>query len=191
MQHIAVRQNSIFNIKQMATFSTDDIFKAKFRNFESKPDAGEWESLNAKLTKVNFFKFNISSFNIYYATLILSLTIVGSVFFFSENTAKNASVIKEKEFKTIVMPKVPDKNNTINNSNNRTFTNEKDKSKKTMLSSRHIADSVIKPKDTVAMAQINTKNANDSLPVRKVVKVVRKTVVIKPDPIIKRDTVKI
>lgn len=47
-----------------------ELFKTSFEDFELKGDSSDWSVLEMKLEKMEFFRFNLTCFNIYYASLI-------------------------------------------------------------------------------------------------------------------------
>lgn len=62
-----------------------ELYKERFEEFECPGDSSDWNELAYKLDKKEFFKFNISRFNIYYSSLIV-ITFILSVCVFVRHT---------------------------------------------------------------------------------------------------------
>ena len=58
-----------------------DLFKKQVLNYQSEVSEEEWNSLEVKLKKINFLRFSITNFNIYYCLMILSCFIFNSSIF--------------------------------------------------------------------------------------------------------------
>jgi len=71
-----------------------NIFKSTLENYNAQPEEGEWIMLDQKLTKVSFFRFSFSKFNIYYSILIVSTFIMSSTIFINSfiNTENKSSL---------------------------------------------------------------------------------------------------
>ncbi len=54
----------------------EDLFRKQFQDFEPKPSQGLWQSIEQQLSFKSFFKFALSSMNIYYAAAIV-VSLVG------------------------------------------------------------------------------------------------------------------
>ena len=50
--------------------NVDDLFRDKFFGHEVKLQKNRWIEMNNKISKIKFWKFNYSYFNIYYASII-------------------------------------------------------------------------------------------------------------------------
>lgn len=51
----------------------EQLFSKKFEKYEVKSSEQEWLELSGKLSKVNFQKFSLTSFNIYYLSVMIAL----------------------------------------------------------------------------------------------------------------------
>jgi hypothetical protein len=58
-----------------------DLFKKQVLNYQPEVSEEEWNSLEVKLKKINFLRFSLTNFNIYYCFMILSCFIFNSAIF--------------------------------------------------------------------------------------------------------------
>jgi hypothetical protein len=58
-----------------------DLFKKQVLNYQSEVSEEEWNTLEVKLKKINFLRFSLINFNIYYCLMILSFFIFNSAIF--------------------------------------------------------------------------------------------------------------
>ena len=58
------------------------LFSNTFEKHEISPDKEEWDMLSTTLQKRNFFRFNATQFNVYYASAIVFCFLVSSALFF-------------------------------------------------------------------------------------------------------------
>lgn len=85
----------------------ENLYSDKFKKFEIKTSEEEWDSLNSKLIKTNFFKFSFVTFNIFY--LMAFLAFAGSTAYFG---ISNVLLTKKVKFLENVLSH---KQNTENN----------------------------------------------------------------------------
>lgn len=56
----------------------DNLYSDKFKNFEFQSSSEDWDLLNSKLSKSNFFKFSFATFNMYFLVGFISFAATAS-----------------------------------------------------------------------------------------------------------------
>jgi hypothetical protein len=185
----------------------DKLFSEKFEKFESQTLEEDWNKLNSKLSKSNFLKFSVATFNVFYLAVFLSFA--GTATYFGVNNAIKSNKIKTLENKVEVLQKQVNKNE-IPNLNIDSIVTEKKDDKPELNNNKALN---IKAKNEVPQNISNDKvNVMTNLPqlslkkdsvsikpdsslvnkpnTQKITRV-KKTIVIKKDKVLLKDTVRI
>ncbi|TVR68770.1 MAG: PKD domain-containing protein [Marinilabiliales bacterium] len=81
----------------------EDLFRDKFSNFEVEPSGGTWTGISKKLAWQEFFRFSLTSFNIWYAAA--GLGIIGALVYVGLETSEpDVADPVEKEVPEEVIP---------------------------------------------------------------------------------------
>jgi hypothetical protein len=98
----------------------DQLFKNEFSQDRIENTATDWKRFNSNIKRINFLKFNFSSFNIYYMVSIITIALVSGVLLLDkEPKVKDESAIH-----------IEDQNKQKTNSST-TFVNEVKETKET------------------------------------------------------------
>lgn len=71
----------------------EDLFKDRFREFQPKPSQGLWSAIESKLWLSNFFKFGLTSINVYYTAAILATFVAATATFWPNSSAENETLL--------------------------------------------------------------------------------------------------
>lgn len=82
----------------------EDLFKDRFREFQPKPSQGLWSSIESKLWLSNFFKFGLTSINVYYTAAILATFVAATATFWPNSSAENETLLPTTQTDLLSMP---------------------------------------------------------------------------------------
>lgn len=186
-----------------------DLYSKKFENFEVKTSDDQWLKLNSKLKRKNFMRFSISTINVFYLTMFV--VFAGSAVYFGinnqhlskriqdiENDVNSIglkdSLIREPQEEVKLADTVTFKNfhvDTISNQRHKVKTIKKNLSKPEFVKDTMM--NVTSPEliDHVKDSSFNIApdTTEISIPVKPVVKHVKKTVLVKQNKVVIKDTV--
>lgn len=138
----------------------ENLFKSGLGNHTVSPSAGLWNKINKKLMFKNFFKFNPSKFNVYYAAIIG--VIISAIIFYPEN---NEQISEKYDFnknkKTALSENIDKKERTVSNAN-LIFKNEVDYKKENKKTKKLTKNNI--EKENTQISNLTTDVAvNESL----------------------------
>lgn len=169
-------------------------FKSRLGHLEARPDAAEWDQLNSKLSKYNFFRFSFSTFNIYYALLALSgsIGLLWAITHTGNPAAAPKTINTELCTPAIVVPVDSIKNKQVPE-NTLPLPAKQTKKKKNCPEMHESTIVEITPTADTAITASAFVAPSDStlIPRERPVKVVKRSITIKPQPVIIKDTLRL
>lgn len=186
-----------------------DLYSKKFENFEVKTSDDQWLKLNSKLRRKNFMRFGISTINIFYLTIFF--VFAGSTVYFGINNQHLSKRILDLEndansvgLKDSLSPKLEEEvkvidtvsieslhADTISNQKHKVKTVKKNVSKPEFV--KDTMKNVLYPElnDHVKDSSFNkgSDTTHVRIPAKPVVKHVKKTVLVKQNKVVIKDTV--
>jgi hypothetical protein len=186
----------------------DKLYSEKFDKFEDQTSGSEWDRLDSQLGKSNFLKYGFATFNVFY--LAAFLTFAGTATFLGVKSIKQSTEIRKLEHKVEVLQKQVNQNETYpvladsaatksqeEKPENKIETKPVEK-KETSIAIQNINNSKEnlssnKPTLNLKKDSVYTKLDTSSTIKKEPVKInrVKKTVYIKKDNVIVKDTVRI
>jgi hypothetical protein len=192
----------------------EKLFSTKFERFEIQPSEKEWLNLSSKLSRMNFWKFSSASFNIYYLVVIIALA--GTVVWLSVSNIQLSGKIDllrdalrtNKENDRIPTTPATNSISPVISSNPHPAKHTEalplpvqSKTKKEMLP---IKESDLKKGELPSIPDQKNKdsirNITPIVPlikptadtsVKNTVKIIKKVLIVKPKPVVIKDTVRI
>jgi len=192
----------------------DKLYSDKFGGFEMQSSAEDWAALSTKLGKANFLKFSFATFNAYYLTVIIVLTIT-AIFFVATNLNLNNKIEDlENQIEELNQPEIINleqapiiDSNLVEPDVKEVATIDKNALKREIKKNQQEDVNVsenqeLKPernkssieKDTTSVIKPIVVEKSDSIAAKaptKKIKRIKKTVFVKKEPVIVNDTVTI
>ncbi len=181
----------------------EKLFSKKFEKFEIKSSEEEWSRLSSKLSRSNFLKFSFVTFNVYY--LLALLTFAGTATFTGYKNLRLTKEVKqleqtietyqkEKPTQVLSVPLDSDRINPQIIKANKSGDAKTAVGNNPGLQGKNVNIEGVKPSNVV-LAVKDTSRKIDSKPVQvdttnsKKIKRVKKTIAIKKDKVVVKDTV--
>jgi len=180
----------------------DKLYSEKFEKFEFHSSGDDWSKLNGKLGKSNFLKFSFATFNIFFLGALLAFA--GTATFLGVTNIKKSEKIEELEKKVEIFQEKENKSIPslvdsiiIENQDNRTEISDEIKAlnaanknevlqKLSETKEKTIAPEIVIKKDSVHAKTDSATHIKSEPP--KINKV-KKTIFIKKDKVVLKDTV--
>ncbi len=102
----------------------EDLFRKQFQDFEPKPSQGLWSAIEQQLSFKSFFKFALSSMNIYYAAAIVVSLVGVSILGWDKLQTETPADTPISNPSQQEIPLQPESNQAIPSINPNTYTNE-------------------------------------------------------------------
>ena len=183
----------------------DKLYSDKFSKFESNISSDDWTKLSTKLGKTNFLRFSFTTFNAYFLSAIISFAAVAA--YFGVNNVNLSNKIEKLEDKievlieqqnlndkepllhdtfTIEEPKMNVQDEITDKVVVKTKPLNKVKNEIELFPEKAKIDSTIMLSDSLAIAKPDTTIVKPKKVIR-----IKKTVYVKQNQVIIKDTVKI
>ncbi len=183
----------------------DKLYSDKLSKFESNISAEDWTKLSTKLSRVNFFKFSLTSFNAYFLSAIVSFAAAAAYFGTNNlNLSEKIELLENKiELLQELQQKQQDKNESLpldtfkveepiivekvetKNEENITSPPKKEIIETEQQSEKLKIDSTAIKKDSL----VATKSDTSTIKPKKNIRRIKKQVIIKQDKVVIKDTV--
>ncbi len=184
------------------------LFSNKLKNYQVAGSEADWQKISSKLGRANFVKFSLVTFNIYYLSAILifagSATYSGVKNFALTHKVQKLEKSIEAYQKTGILPVTEESSIDTTEFVEPEAPDHIESSAIPSIDLKQISEPLTKgrqekkkiPSDTISAPKVDTVITttskvvlSDSFKVEKRIKKVKKTVYVKPDDIVKRDTV--
>jgi hypothetical protein len=133
-----------------------ELFRTTFEEHHAPLESEDWEGLNTKLQRRNFFKFNALQFNVYYASMIIFCFMVcagiGSHYTYTTFLRTDDNITKKEHSKQELLV-----SDIENNSGTTVLIKEKD-----ALNNRRPLSSIPKNEGIYSKGNKNTEASNDT-----------------------------